>query len=179
MSVNGSTKLIALLYMSPSMTSDTISKLCREKKMYGYRKSTKSFEPWVIPAESFSLYLRYNKWPYDLYTLNDQTQEFMKEVDKYRTKSYLKETFSIGEIIALLGIPYKMAIRLFITKNPILSLFCSKDDRVPSTKLIRFLCGSPTLLSALSYRQEDELQEKRDYILMLQTYYATYGYLPK
>lgn len=180
-------------------TPNDVAKLCREGKIFGYRRK-ENFSPWEIPAESFAIYLSYSSAREKTY-LDSQTELFISGEDDHMKKVVMainhamgrqinlkEETYTIDQISDILFLPKNQIQSMFINSswpiNFLSRIMSSTLNRIPVIRVLDYLKTHPDQLSALQDRHAEMLERKDPreslirHTLMLYAYYKDNGYLP-
>lgn len=195
MSNFGSAKMIANLPMHPGLSVNEINRLCRTKQLYGFKLKDRPFEPWIIPAESFALYLKYHPTLMnaffdmsveDIGHFDDNMIDYYSWIHNGIRRKCPEYTYTISELAPIftrsIGYTYEMFLKtnwLSIFKPT----FLKAKKAIPIIDIVKYLCIDPETLKALRFHHVIVLEDKkyhleRDirYILMAHMYYTTYGH---
>lgn len=197
MMIYGNAKLIASLPMYPNFSVQKINRLCRNKKLYGFKKNLGPFAPWIIPVDSFALYLLYHPVLAEgFYNLNadnlmgssEKIQDFYAAVHSSFRNRYKRYEYTVSELSTFFDITVSSTYKRFVQKQWYSVFLTEKvkgNTKVPLERVLKILCTNRDLVNSLEYhhfilvnydsdhRQEREIEK----LLMLYTYYNTYGYL--
>ena len=192
--MSGNAKIISKIPMYPRMTVQEVNKLCREKKLFGYKLKDANFEPWIITPESFSLYLKYRPLigagflaadPDEVAEAGDDVTEFVHEVFQAFSINWT-EGYKIKELALIFNEPWIRTLKRFHPRFTIFHSWCvylTGDKNIDILKIVQYLTASPHAFEYLRIHHIDLLYKNSDeepllrYILMRQMYYATYGHL--
>lgn len=183
--------------MQDFSSTEKVNRLCREKKLYGYKANPSApFEPWLIPAESFALYLRYGPYSTEQSYLEmdrvnierngGDMDLFVKTVDLFMATTHSTEFYTVEELAQIFDLPIAAACQMFLRRtffNAILPVSCKRKKQVALSRVMKFLSASKHYRNGLELRHQallevnDSLEPKVRHILMLYMYYNQHGYL--
>lgn len=173
-------------------TSKQVSALCRTNRLWGYKNDKGPFSRWLIPVESFAIYLHENpELKKNFECMCDVNYGYWKERDHHMVKivDAIKKALNIyspsnppKEMITV-----EMLSKIFdLPKNQIEAMFLSKTQRivtrrelVPVADVLEFLHKSPSFLDLLYQRRSQLVEEKNPderyvgHLLMLYEYRLT------
>lgn len=176
-------------------TANDVAKLCREGKIFAYRKE-ENFAPWEISSESFAMYLSYNKARKKSY-FNSQFSENLFKKDEHMKKvvsainnalghqiDQKEESYTVDQVSDILQIPKNQVQSIFISSSLPVRFFARIiSSRIPVLKILDYLKIHPEQVTVLQNRHR-EMLEKKDpreslirHTLMLYAYYKDNGYL--
>lgn len=186
-------KMIAKISMKPGFSVDSVTRLCRNGKLYGFRKD-ELFAPWQIPVDSFALYLQYN--PILKISFLEMT---MKEGEEemniiYRTiRDFLNkdsdntdESYTIQQLIDIFGYPENQIKTMLCDVSNVpfgIALLEKYRKRYSAIQILKVLSANPEQLEKLKDRHQmlladgDYREGMVRHLLMLHTYYKSNGYL--
>lgn len=195
MILNGTAKIISNLPMEHKISKDEVNKLCRQGELYGYKLRKENFQPWLIPVDSFALYLSYHSLiATDFLTMNDEdlkqcepdVLQFINKTLPWLSEVYREETYTIKQLSDIFHESVSETYNRFHPKS-ISHIFypdCLKaKDLIYATQVIKYLSANPIELTYLTHKHHELLDqgnfqeaEKIRHFLMLQSYYKVYGY---
>lgn len=179
-------KMIASLPMWPDFSIRMVNGLCRDGKLYAYKRNQDvPFEPWVIPHESFAVYLWYNPVYANAFNHMDTTglrgdiMDFINAVKSYSRKD---ETYTLTQLSYIFNIPKNQIAKWFgIPKVSYILRFGAIE--VSTIAVVEYLEQHSEQLEALKDRHQmllssgGDMEQSVRHLLMLYAYYKSNGYL--
>lgn len=190
-SIMTSAQIIAALPMCPDFSTSQVNKLCREGKLYGYKVGDGNFEPWIIPEESFALYLLYNpvylnafkSMDFDPYIWRGtDVVKFVEDVKKLLKRNWGDETYTISQLSYIFDVPKNQILAWFKVPRMFHFILWS-NGTLQAIDVVQFLERNPKRLEALKERHKLLLakggaeESAVRHLLMLHAYYKSNGYL--
>lgn len=183
-----SAQKIASLPIYPDFSVQQLNRLCREGKLYGYKLTEGNFKPWIIPEESFALYLKYHPilligfMEMDMdYDRGGELTMFVNKVKEYLNRSR-SDSYTLAQLSYIFDKPEnQIAAWMGISKG--FYFIGKRIITIQELEVIKFLSANPRRLEALEERHKlllakgDSAESAVRHILMLHSYYKSNGYL--
>lgn len=184
-----STQIIVGLPMQLDLSIREINALCRKGELYAYKIKNEAFEPWIIPEDSFALYLKYHPLLLQDFIELDMSYDkgseytmFVNKVMSCLTKSYRDETYTLKQLSYIFDKPENQ-ISAWFDISKFMYLVVGRRINVPALEVVQHLSANPTRLEVLKERHKfllakgDPAESAVRHLLMLQAYYAANGHL--
>lgn len=184
-----SAQIIASLPMNPGFSTSQINRLCREGKLYGYKVKEENFEPWIIPEDSFALFLKYSPilligfMEMDMkYDRGGELTMFVDKVKKYLSKNYTEESYTLTQLSYIFDKPTNQ-IATWFHISCFAHFILKSHINISALDVVRYLAANPNRLNVLKERHKlllangDHTESAVRHLLMLHAYYESNGHL--
>lgn len=178
------------IIMGTTLSKREITEHCQNKNIYGW-KSMEQPARWLVPSESFAMYLRYN--PSLKRIFYNQEKEILgdEKMSKYKrikdelenATSIANEEYKLADLTDILEIDFINWLRNNHSINAFQRRFPKFSSPIPVVRVIRYLHENPEAHKKLE-NLHMKLVSKNDlrepmvrHLLMLYTYYISNGYL--